>query len=92
MKQPYNTLPQRAYKIAFRDDRLRLNSFTPITPTDGNFKDEYKVANLGFTFQIQSQFKLKQNIWLQITPFLEPDYDGTQNTGGCYVGVILKGL
>jgi len=92
MKPPYNILPHRVYKIEFRDDRLRLNSFGPGTPTDGNYTDQYNVNNLGFTIQIQSQFRINENIWLHITPFLEPDFDGTQNTGGCYAGVILKKL
>ena len=92
MKPPFNTLPQRVYKVEFRNDRLRLNSFTPVTPTDGNFADQYSVNNFGFTIQIQNQFRLNEKIWLHITPFLEPDYDGTQNTGGCYIGVILKQL
>jgi hypothetical protein len=92
MKSPYNTMPQRVYKVEFRNDRLRLNSFAPLTPTDGNFIDHYSVNNFGFTIQIQSQFRIKEKIWLHITPFLEPDYDGTQNTGGCYIGIILKQL
>ncbi len=92
MKPPYNMLPQRVYKIEFRDDRLRLNSFAPIISTDGNYTDQYSVNNLGFTIQIQSQFRINKKIWLHITPFLEPDYDGTQNTGGCYIGVIFKQL
>lgn len=92
MKPPYNMLPQRVYKVEFRDDRLRLNSFTPATPTDGNFTDEYHVNNFGFTIQIQSQIRINEKIWIHITPFLEPDYDGTQNTGGCYVGIILRQL
>lgn len=90
MKHPYNVLPQRAYQIEFRDDRLRLNSFAPITPSDGNYTDQYNVSNLGFTIQIQNQFKINNKLWLHITPFFEPDYDGTQNTGGCYIGIIFK--
>lgn len=90
MKQPYNTLPQRVYKIQFRDDRLRLSSFAPLTPTDGNYTDEYRVSNFGFSIQIQNQFRINNVIWLHITPFFEPDYDGTQNSGGCYIGLIIK--
>jgi hypothetical protein len=86
MKPPYETLPQRAYNLEFRDDKLRLNSF------DNAYSDEYNVNNLGFSFQLQSQFKINNKIWLHLTPFLEPDYDGSQNTGGCYVGVIFKSL
>lgn len=90
MELPYNMLPQRVYKIEFRDDRLRLNSFAPVTPTDGNYTDQYSVSNLGFSFQLQNQFRLNDKLWLHITPFIEPDYDKTQNTGGCYVGIIFK--
>ena len=92
MLPPYNTLPQRVYKVEFRNDRLRLNSFIPMTPTDGNYKDQYRVNNLGFTIQLQNQIKLNNKLWFHITPFFEPDYDGTQNVGGCYVGIIFKNL
>jgi hypothetical protein len=92
MKPPYNSLPQRVYKIQFRDDRLRLNSFAPVANNDGNYTDKYSVSNMGFSFQLQNQFRINGKIWLHITPFLEPDYDGTQTTGGCYAGVIWKSL
>lgn len=87
MKPPYNTLPQRAWVIGVRDKNyFILNSF------DDGYSDEYHVNNLGFSFQLQNQFKINNKVWLHITPFLEPDYDSSQNTGGCYVGVILKSL
>lgn len=86
MKPPYNTLPQRVLKLGFRDDKLRLNSF------DNGYTDQYRVNNFGFTIQLQNQFRLSDNVWLHVTPFLEPDYDRIQNTGGCYVGIILKSL
>ena len=92
MKLPHNTLPQRAYKIEFRDDRLRLNSFAPTVSTDGNYTDTYRTNNLGFSLQFQNRFRLNDKVWLHVTPFLEPDYDRSQNTGGCYLGVILKNL
>jgi hypothetical protein len=84
---PYNVIPQRAFSVFYgRGDRVRLNSF------DGegvkNFKSEF--SNLGYSFQLQTQFKLSNKYWLSITPFLEPDYDAIQNTGGCYVGIIFK--
>jgi hypothetical protein len=87
---PLNTYPQRIYKIEFRDYRMVLNSFSPTLPRDGNFSDTYSVSNLGFTIQIQSQFRLNEKLWLHVTPFLEPDYDRLQNTGGVYIGVIFK--
>lgn len=85
MKQPLNTLPIRAYLIEFRD-----REFLRLVSTDTESKDEYRVNNLGFSFQLQNQFKLNEKIWLHITPFIEPDYDRSQNTGGCYIGLILK--
>ena len=84
MKPPHNTLPQRAYILEFRDDKLRLNSY------DDGYSDEYRVHNFGFSFQLQNQFKINDKIWIHITPFLEPDYDSSQNIGGCYIGVIFK--
>lgn len=86
MSLPHNALPQRAWVIGVRDRKFILNSF------DGNYTNEYKVHNLGFTFQLQNQFMLNDKIWLHITPFLEPDYDGSQTTGGCYIGIIFKKL
>ncbi len=90
MVDPLNTLPQRVYIIGFRNYKMRLNSFSPTVPTDGKFSDSYNVNNIGFTIQIQSQFRLNNKLWLHVTPFLEPDYDRIQNTGGVYIGVIFK--
>lgn len=90
MKQTYDTLPQPVYKIEFRDDRLGLNSFASTIPTDGNYTDQYSVNNLGFTIQIQNQFQINNKLWLHITSFLEPEHESTQNSGGCYIGVILR--
>jgi hypothetical protein len=81
---PYNSLPQRAWVIGVREGRFVLNSYD-----DGHHK-EYEVSNFGFSIQLQSQFRLTDKVWLLITPFMEPDYDGIQNTGGCYIGVVLK--
>lgn len=90
MAPPYNTLPQRAWILdLFRDQkRIRLNSYDG----DGTRMDERTVHNLGYSFQIQNQFYLNKKLWLHITPFVEPDYDGSQNNGGCYVGLIFKSL
>lgn len=90
MAPPYNTLPQRAWTLdLFRDQkRIRLNSYDG----DGTRMDKRTVHNLGFSFQLQNQFYLNKKLWLHITPFVEPDYDGSQNTGGCYVGLIFKSL
>lgn len=86
MRPPYNTLPQRAWVIGVRDHNFILNSF------DNGYFKEYRVNNLGFSFQLQNQFRLNDKVWLHITPFLEPDYDRSQNTGGCYIGIILTRL
>jgi hypothetical protein len=86
MKPPYNTIPQRAWVIGVRGKNFILNSY------DGGESNEYRVNNLGFSFQLQNQFKINNKVWLHITPFFEPDYDGSQTTGGCYVGIILKNL
>jgi hypothetical protein len=84
MDPPYNTLPQRAWVIGTRDKNFILNSY------DNGYTNEYRVNNLGFTFQLQNQFRLTDKFWLHITPFMEPDYDRSQNTGGCYMGIIVK--
>jgi hypothetical protein len=86
MMPPYNTIPQRAWILFFRKKTIRLNSYD----NDGTRNETYRVNNLGFTFQLQNQFRISSKIWLHITPFLEPDYDRIENTGGCYVGIILK--
>lgn len=84
MHPPYNTLPIRAYRTGpYRD-----GSYFKITSYDTESKVVKTVNNLGFSFQLQCQFKLNNKLWLQITPFVEPDYDKQENTGGLYVGVV----
>jgi hypothetical protein len=84
MKLPLNSLPIRAWTIGTREGNFVVVS------RDGEDYKEYSPNNLGFSFQLQNQFKLSDRVWLHITPFIEPDYDRSQNTGGCYVGVLLK--
>jgi hypothetical protein len=84
MIAPLNTLPIRGYTIEFRDDAVRLESI------DGEAKKTYRTSNFGLSIQLQNQYRLNKNLWFHITLFMEPDYDGIQNTGGCYVGVIFK--
>jgi hypothetical protein len=86
MNPPYDAMPQRAWVIGVRDKNLVLTSF------DGGYATSYRVHNLGFSLQLQNQFRLNDKIWLHITPFIEPDYDRVQNIGGCYAGIIFKGL
>ena len=90
MLPPYNTRPQRAWIMGYPRNRrnVRLNSYDG----DGTMVDNYKVNNLGFSFQLQNQFRLTNKLWFHVTPFVEPDYDKIQNTGGCYVGIIFKQL
>lgn len=84
IEPPYNAGTQRAWVIGFRDYTMVLNSY-------GNgYTDQFRVNNLGFSFQVQNQFRLTDKLWLHLTPFVEPDYDRSQNVGGCYTGVILK--
>ena len=86
MEPPYNTAPARAWVIGLRNNkRFVLENNNP-----GRFKNTYEVNNAGFSFQLQTQFRLKEKLWLHITPFIEPDYDASQNVGGCYVGLIFK--
>ena len=84
MVEPLNTLPGRALVIGVRNGNFSISSKT------GDSYKEYTPNNAGFSFQIQNQFRLNDKLWLHITPFLEPDYDRSQNTGGCYIGLIFK--
>lgn len=84
MVPPLDNLPIRAYVTQFRDDYFIL-----VSNKEESYK-EYWVNNLGFSFQLQNQFRLNDKLWLHATPFIEPDYDRSQITGGCYVGVIFK--
>ncbi len=84
MVAPLNTLPIRAWVIGTRNENFILAS------RDGEDKKTYIVNNIGFSFQLQNQFRLSDKVWLHVTPFIEPDYDRSQNTGGCYIGVIFK--
>lgn len=85
MVAPLNTLPIRAWVIG-----LRNSEYFILASRDGESKQKYHVNNFGFSFQLQNQFRINEKIWLHITPFIEPDYDRSQNTGGVYVGAILK--
>lgn len=61
-----------------------------LTSTTDGYYESYKVGMAGYTFQLQNQFLISDRLWIHVTPFLEPTCDRTQNTGGCYVGVIFK--
>jgi hypothetical protein len=86
MRPPYNTLPQRAWLIGVHNGYFVLNSY------DDGYSKEYSVHNLGFSFQLQTQYYISDKVWLHVTPFMEPDCNGSQNTGGVYIGVIFKSL
>lgn len=83
LDDPYNS---RGWIIGVREGNFYISS------TSDNAYREYTPNNLGFSIQIQNQFRLSNKTWLHITPFIEPDYDRSQNTGGCYVGVVFKSL
>jgi len=86
MVPPLNTLPLRLWVIGLREEDLVLKS------TSDEFYNEYSTNNLGYSFQLQNQFRINDKLWFHVTPFLEPDYDRNQNTGGCYIGLIFKKL
>jgi hypothetical protein len=83
---PYTSYPGRAWVIGVREGNFVLNSF------ENRYENEYKTKNFGFSIQLQNQFYLTDKLWMHVTPFMEPDYDRSQNTGGCYVGVIFKSI
>jgi len=85
MVPPINTAPGRAWVIGLRDNQ----NFVLESTTDGYYR-EYAPNNFGYSIQMQNQFRLNDKLWLHVTPFVEPDYDRSQNTGGCYAGLILK--
>jgi len=41
---------------------------------------EYKVSVLGFSIDLQNQFRLNDELWLQATHIVEPDTNRAQNT------------
>lgn len=84
MRPPLNSLPVRAWTIGTRD-----GNFVIVSRTGEDYK-EYCPNNFGFTAQLQNQFRINDKLWLHITPFFEPDYDGSQNTGGCYIGIVFR--
>lgn len=85
MIPPLDQLPIRVYSIGFKN-----NENLQTINTSTQYKGEYNGTNFGFCIQLQNGFKLNNKTWLLITPFLEPDFDRIQNTGGCYIGLLLK--
>lgn len=89
MVPPLDAYRIRAWVIGLRNkEYFVLSSNT----ADGKTMQEYSPNNFGYSIQLQNQFRLNEKLWLHVTPFMEPDYDRSQNTGGCYVGVIFKKL
>jgi hypothetical protein len=82
MLPPLNEMPYRAWVIGTRERNFILSTY------DGKYTNTYRVNNFGFSFQLQNQFRLSEKTWLHVTPFIEPDYDRSQNTGGFYIGVV----
>ena len=87
MIPPIDNLPIRVYRIGFSN-----NKYLKLENSSTKYKGNYKGSNVGFCIQIQNQIKLNHKTWLLITPFLESDYDRIQNTGGCYIGFLIKDL
>lgn len=85
MVPPLNTVPGRTSVMSIGRDKTMV-----LTSTSDGYYDTYHVSRPGFTVQLQNQFLIKNRLWMHVTPFLEPTYDRSQNTGGCYVGVIFK--
>lgn len=85
MVPPLNVIPGRAWVMDIDKDKRML-----LTSTSDGYYDTYHVGRPGFTVQMQNQFLIKDRLWLHVTPFLEPTFDREQNTGGCYVGLIIK--
>lgn len=85
MVPPLNTYPYRALVMSIGMDKTMV-----FFSTTEKYYEAYKVGRVGYSFQLQNQFLIKDRLWMHITPFMEPTHDGSQNTGGCYVGVIYK--
>jgi hypothetical protein len=85
MVPPLNTLPYCALVMSIGMDKTMV-----FTSTTEGYYDTYKVGRFGYSIQLQNQFLIKDRLWMHITPFMEPTHDGSQNTGGCYIGVIYK--
>ncbi|MGV3657146.1 MAG: hypothetical protein ACO1NX_04300 [Chitinophagaceae bacterium] len=85
MVPPLNTLPVRAMVMSIGEDKTLV-----LVSTSEGYYESYKTGSAGFSVQLQNQLLIKERLWLHITPFLETAFDWSQNTGGCYVGVIFK--
>jgi hypothetical protein len=85
MVPPLNVIPGRAWVMDIDQDKRML-----LTSTSDGYYDTYYVGKAGFTIQMQNQFLIRKRLWLHLTPFIETTFDRSQNTGGCYVGVIFK--
>lgn len=85
MTPPYEP-GRRGYHASDRNGNYRLTSY------DQGQKIERHTHALGFSFQLQNQFWITENLWMHITPFIEPDYDSDKMVSGVYVGLIFKNL
>lgn len=81
MNPPLDEFPIRRGTIEFRD------GFFIITSTKGQDYKEKKINDIGLTIRTQNQFFISNSIYLNVTPFIEMDYDRTQRNGGSYFGI-----
>ncbi len=80
MLEPLDELPIRRYISSIRDETFSVQS------TTGSDVYETEFLTPGFTAQVQNQFVVSDRISLNLTPFIEFDYDRAQAVGGGYFG------
>lgn len=84
MREPLDTFPIRQYGTYIRNERLAVASQKGVDYAQVDF------ITLGFTAQIQNRFKLSDKFNLNVTPFIEFDYDRDQANGGGYLGLYYN--
>jgi len=84
MVDPLNQLPIRNYVSSVRAEPFFVSS------QEGFEFTEVEHLTFGFTAQLQNKFKLSEIIDLNITPFIEFDYDREQTVGGGYFGITYN--
>lgn len=85
MVDPLDQRPIRSYVTELRNG----DAFAVSSTSDNAFK-ELDYLTLGFSAQLKNQFHISDKLDINITPFIEMDYDRTQVNGGGYLGVTYK--